>query len=63
VLEHVGEVAYRLRLPTDTRIHHVFHVGVLKPFLGEPPASTLPLPLIQHGCLLPQPERVLHASL
>ena len=44
VLERVGDVAYRLALPEHARIHDVFHVGVLKPFHGQPPASTPALP-------------------
>jgi hypothetical protein len=30
------------------RIHDVFHVGVLKPFHGEPPLATPALPPLQH---------------
>ena len=63
VLECVGAVAYRLQLPDGARIHDVVHVGVLKPFRGTPPSSTPALPPLRHGRLLPQPARVLRASL
>jgi hypothetical protein len=63
VLECIGEVAYRLRLPADARAHDVLHVGVLNPFRGEPPSTTPPLPPLLHGRVLPVPERVLCASL
>jgi hypothetical protein len=63
VLERIGDVAYRLRLSTDARVHDVFHVGVLKPFQGELPTTTPPLPPLLHGRVLPAPERVLRASL
>lgn len=63
VLEWVGQVAYRLKLPEKSRIHDVFHVSVLKRFAGVPPAATVPLPPLVHGHVFPTPSQVIRARL
>jgi hypothetical protein len=63
VIERIGSVAYRLRLPEDARIHDVFHVGVLKPFRGTPPSTPPALPPLRHGRVLHRPSRALRAQL
>ena len=37
IVERIGEVAYRLRLPPElARIHDVFHVSLLRKYIADP---------------------------
>ncbi|MCO5554997.1 hypothetical protein L7F22_008536 [Adiantum nelumboides] len=37
VSEKISDVAYRLKLATNWKIHNAFHVSLLRPFVGEVP--------------------------
>jgi hypothetical protein len=63
VVEIINDVAVRLALPPQARLHDVFHVGLLKKFHGEPPQVPPPLPPVCHGAVIPEPERAVKARL
>lgn len=44
ILERIGPVAYRLRLPEGSRIHNVFHVSLLREFIADSKDEHVPLP-------------------
>jgi hypothetical protein len=60
VVAVINEVAYQLELPPRAHLHNMFHVGLLKPFVGTPPPA---LPPIHNGAAVPEPERVLRSRL
>ena len=59
ILQKIGLVAYRLQLPVRAKIHDVFHVSLLKPFIGQFPQSPPPLPTLLHGRVCPLPAKAL----
>jgi hypothetical protein len=63
ILEKIGDVAYRLKLPTGTKLHDVFHVGLLKLFKGEPPMETPALSPVHNGRACAEPVTVLRCRL
>ncbi|CAM8926572.1 unnamed protein product [Rhodiola kirilowii] len=44
ISKRIGAVAYRLKLPPTARIHNVFHVALLRRFVGDPSHTSQALP-------------------
>lgn len=63
IVEQINQVAFRLALPPAARIHDVFHVGLLKLFVGAPPATPPVLPPMHHGAVVPVPDQAVRACL
>ena len=63
IVELINPVAVRLELPPRAKLHDVFHVGLLKKFVGPVPAAPPALPAIHHGAVDPEPEHVVRSRL
>jgi hypothetical protein len=55
-----GSVSYELDLPSSLRVHHVFHVSLLKPYKTDGSVQPPPLPLsVDETCPVFEVEAVL----
>ncbi|KAL0449687.1 UNVERIFIED_CONTAM: hypothetical protein Slati_1525100 [Sesamum latifolium] len=60
VIEKIGEVAYKLKLPPTTNIYPIFHVSLLKKKLGHKHTLALELPLFSdQGVCRVYPTKIL----
>jgi hypothetical protein len=60
VLKRVGQVTYQLSLPSQSKLHPVFHVSCLKKVIGTMCQIQTNLPeLAEEGSIWLQPEAVL----
>ena len=61
VEQRIGKVAYKLHLPEGVRIHPVFHVSLLKKYVGTEPRVTTNLPtIIEEGAVVLEPKRIIN---
>ena len=59
MLQNIGTMAYKSKLPTSSRVHPVFHVSYLKKFIGDKfPIQTILPELDEEGKIIFEPEAV-----
>jgi hypothetical protein len=63
VTELINDVVVQLELPPDARLHDMFHVGVLRKYVGSPPTTPPALPPLLNGAVVPEPTRIAGARL
>ncbi|KAA8522007.1 hypothetical protein F0562_012679 [Nyssa sinensis] len=61
ILKKIGAVSYKLELPTESKIHPVFHVSLLKKKVSSkhPIQGELPAVVMDTGTIFPIPQAVL----
>lgn len=63
ILRRIGQVAYELKFPNDSRLHNVFHVSLLTAFKGDQLPPITELPALEDGRVDPLPSAVIRARL
>ncbi|XP_077242379.1 uncharacterized protein LOC143882872 [Tasmannia lanceolata] len=64
ILQRVGKVAYKLELPSSSRIHPIFHVSLLKKKLGQQVVPQTQLPQVDNeGHIQLEPVAILDCRL
>ena len=59
VLQNIGTMAYKSKLPTSSWVHPIFHVSCLKKVIGENiPVQTIFPELDEEGKIILEPEAV-----
>jgi len=46
IIDKISSRAYKLDLPSNMKVHHVFHIGLLKEFNSSPNGSEIPDALV-----------------
>ena len=60
MLQKIGTMAYKLELPTTSRVHLVFHVSCLKKVIGDKlPVQTIFPELDEEGKIILEPGAVI----
>jgi hypothetical protein len=63
ILEKINLVTYKLHLPTKSRVHHIFHVSLLKQYITNVENgvahNTELLPFIDDGVVILTPQVIL----
>jgi hypothetical protein len=60
VLQKIGTMAYKLELPTSSRVRPVFHVSCLKKVIGDKiPFQTILPELDEEGKIILEPEAII----